>query len=669
MKRTARLAVAVLAALLVALAGTALADGLNVKITSGVMSWNAIAGADTYIYGVYGVETATTTATSVNIDAFIDGLIESDKVKNTGEHDLYLEAYDSVNLNTLGTWMDTYAHLHPTLPVYEEPLVVYKDLDESASYNKSTGMLTWSAYSNLTKTYWYSVNGGPSQFTEGLSVNIHAFIDSQVTHEDIPYAEKFKITLTANKKNGDEQDKWEKTINYKPNITRIDVDDPTTTVSGVDSAYFYTGAQIKPTVTAVFVNSKALTANTDYTVTYGENTKVGVGEGKVYINGKGKYKGKCTVSFDIKAKDPDPITASISAGGVLSWSAYPGAASYSYGVSGSFRNTTALSVELNPYIDELIKSATIENKPSYEVTLEAYDGGGVKLQSWSKTYAYSSSAGIDIALTTVTGIPESVMYTGSAITPEPTVKFGDATLKKGTDYTVAYANNVNVGTATVTIAGKGKFGGAMDLAFQITPAPTPEPTPEPTVAPTDPGAPTPTIAPEPTAAPVSVSLCSITVKDQAYTGKALKPAPVVKYNGATLKKGVDYAVGYKNNKNVGKATVTITGKGGYTGKATATFTIAPKAVALSGLKAGNKQLTVTWKVQKKQASGYQLEYATKKNFSGAKKVTVKGAKVGTKTIKKLKAKTKYFVRVRTWHKVKGKTYYSAWSKAKSVKTK
>ena len=68
-------------------------------------------------------------------------------------------------------------------------------------------------------------------------------------------------------------------------------------------------------------------------------------------------------------------------------------------------------------------------------------------------------------------------------------------------------------------------------------------------------------------------------------------------------------------------------------------------------------------------TGYQLQYATKKSFSGGKKVTVKGAGTLKKALEKLKGGKKYYVRIRTYYKKGGKTYYSAWSKAKSVKTK
>ena len=62
-------------------------------------------------------------------------------------------------------------------------------------------------------------------------------------------------------------------------------------------------------------------------------------------------------------------------------------------------------------------------------------------------------------------------YTGSAITPTLTVKKGETLLVADTDYTVTYENNVNAGTATVKIAGKGNYTGELSKNFTIDKAP------------------------------------------------------------------------------------------------------------------------------------------------------------------------------------------------------
>lgn len=72
----------------------------------------------------------------------------------------------------------------------------------------------------------------------------------------------------------------------------------------------------------------------------------------------------------------------------------------------------------------------------------------------------------DISAANVAAIP-SQTYTGAALTPSVIVTYDGTTLKEGTDYTVSYANNVSVGTATVTITGIGIYTGSIAATFPI----------------------------------------------------------------------------------------------------------------------------------------------------------------------------------------------------------
>lgn len=137
-------------------------------------------------------------------------------------------------------------------------------------------------------------------------------------------------------------------------------------------------------------------------------------------------------------------------------------------------------------------------------------------------------------------------YTGNAIQPSFTVTYNNKTLVKGTDYTVSFKNNVNIGTATVIITGKGNFEGNKEITFKIT-------------------------------EPSDISVDEIA--DQTYTGSALKPEVVVKAGTKVLKKSVDYYVYYRDNTNVGTATAKITGRGNYKGSYTTTFKIVPCAIS------------------------------------------------------------------------------------------
>ena len=155
-----------------------------------------------------------------------------------------------------------------------------------------------------------------------------------------------------------------------------------------------------------------------------------------------------------------------------------------------------------------------------------------------------------------------------------------------------------------------------------------------------------------------------------YNGKARKPAVSVSMQGKSLKKGQDYTLSYQSNKGVGKAVIIIKGTGKYQGIIKKNFLICPRGTSLLRLRKGKKQITVKWKKQKLQTSGYQIQYSARKNFKKAvKTVTIKKVRTSQCRIKKLRSKKQYYVRIRTFKRVKGKKYYSKWSKVKSATVK
>lgn len=161
------------------------------------------------------------------------------------------------------------------------------------------------------------------------------------------------------------------------------------------------------------------------------------------------------------------------------------------------------------------------------------------------------------------------------------------------------------------------------------------------------------------------------VGDYVYTGKAVKPIRLaLQLNGKFMQLliGVDCKLSYRNNKAVGTATVTVTGKGSYTGSATGTFDIIPKPVTGLKLEAGAKRLIASWK-KDKVIDGYQIQYGLKKNFSDAKQVTVPNAATVKRVVKNLTSGKTYYVRIRAYKKVDGKVYRSAWSDAQRVKVR
>ena len=243
---------------------------------------------------------------------------------------------------------------------------------------------------------------------------------------------------------------------------------------------------------------------------------------------------------------------------------------------------------------------------------------------------------ISISKASVTLSTSTYAYDGKAKKPGVTVKINGKTLKNGTDYTVSYSNNTKVGTAKVTITGKGNYTGSVSKTYSIK---------------------------------NNFKKATISgISNKSYTGKNITQSITVKYNGKTLKNGTDYTVSYSNNKKIGTATVKIIGKGSYTGTIAKTFKINPAKQEIQKLTAKSKAFFVDW-AQKGSATGYEIQYATNSKFTSAKKVTITSNKTDKATISKLSGKKKYYVRVRSYTTVKGTKYYGAWSASKSVTTK
>lgn len=314
---------------------------------------------------------------------------------------------------------------------------------------------------------------------------------------------------------------------------------------------------------------------------------------------------------------------------------------------------------------------------------------------------------VGIASLSVSDIPDYT-YTGSAIKPNVTIKKDGTTLKKDTDYILSYANNINAGTASITITGKGNYTGSVKKTFTIK----------------------------------KRSLSSVTVSSivsQPYIGSAIKPSVTVKYSSKTLKKGIDYNVSYSNNTKIGTAKITLTGTGNFTGTKTQSFKIVQGSLAYATYSTiSNKSYTakaIKPAITIKQGSytlkngiDYTLSYTSntlpgkakitikgKGNFTGTKyryfyivprKVTLKSysspakSKINfawyktkvtgyrlaykqkgtstwkyimttstSKTLSRLKSKKYYYIKVRGYKTISGKRYYGAYSTMKLIKAK
>ena len=155
----------------------------------------------------------------------------------------------------------------------------------------------------------------------------------------------------------------------------------------------------------------------------------------------------------------------------------------------------------------------------------------------------------DIGLAQVNVDCSDVTYRGTAYEPAVQfVKWGDDTLVAGTDFTLAYSDNVNAGTATITLTGINFYNGTYTTNFTIRPR------------------------------PLTQGMVGA-IGNHPYTGKEQTPKPTVTdvELGVTLREDVEYTLSYANNTAIGDGIVTVTGKGNYTGSIARTFVIEPSA--------------------------------------------------------------------------------------------
>ena len=167
---------------------------------------------------------------------------------------------------------------------------------------------------------------------------------------------------------------------------------------------------------------------------------------------------------------------------------------------------------------------------------------------------------------------------------------------------------------------------------------------------------------------ISSATVSLSIATCSFDGKVKTPSVTVKLGSTALRNGIDYVVSYSNNKNVGKATVVITGKGLYAGTITRNFVINPAKQEIQKLTAKSKGFYIDY-AAKGHATGYEIQYAANSSFSGAKKTVITSNKTDKVTVSKLSGNKKYYVRVRTYTTVNGIKYYGAWSAVKTVTTK
>ena len=349
-------------------------------------------------------------------------------------------------------------------------------------------------------------------------------------------------------------------------------------------------------------------------------------------------------------------------------------------------------------------------------------------QGYAEVDFFKPFAIIDIAKAQVTGIVNKT-YAGRRLTQDLTVRIGSETLIEGTDYTVSYTNNTHVGTATITIKGKGSYKGSITKTFKILKAEQ-SITVKTTASRIAVGQKAAVsisgakgdksfISSDSTIATVNGTTGLVSAKKVGTVTITAKSARTADFNAASKKitikvvppktisftaanqaKGIKLtwekvtgATAYILSRNgeefkmvKGGSTVTYTDTAATvngkkytykiiakadTGRSTqsasaAIYQVARPAIS-SAVRTASTKMTVKWGANTK-ATGYRIQYSTDKSFSeNVTNVTIKNAADKSKVIGSLTAGRTYYVRLRTYKKVNDVNYWSAWSPVKTVK--
>ena len=237
----------------------------------------------------------------------------------------------------------------------------------------------------------------------------------------------------------------------------------------------------------------------------------------------------------------------------------------------------------------------------------------------------------------ISGFKNTFTYTGKDIEqPDVTLAYEGKELKEGVDYTVYYKTNRDAGPAKMTFVGNGEYSGSVAKSFTIQPKDASK-----------------------------FKLYYAT--PLSFTGKAITPDVLIKDGNKTLERYVDYMVMYSSNVNVGTGKISVEFYGNYKGKQTASFVINPAKQQIQVLETRYKGFFVDF-VQKGSATGYEVQYGTRSDFSGASTYRSTTNKTDKMTVLGLGASKTYYVRVRSYTVKGGKTYYGNWSDAKSIVT-
>lgn len=334
----------------------------------------------------------------------------------------------------------------------------------------------------------------------------------------------------------------------------------TLTVSGVEASYKYRGTQIRPQIT-VKAGSKTLTT-ADYDVTYGPNTDAGTDGGSIVVKGKNSYAGIVeAVLFDIESQNIRDLKIMDGDQTTMKSREYTGKEIVPEISVKATVGTTDFTLPESSYT--VAKKDGADNKNVGTGTIVVTGDGKNVIGSREVTFritpkSLAKPTGSAADKISVEVVPDSVAYDGTEKKPTVivTYQYGTETelrqLTEGVDFTVGYSNNINAGTATVTVTGLGNYTNSRTAEFTII---------------------------EKDFSGAIVSLPNGTAYPYMGSNAAIEPAVAVTLDGMTLTEGTDYEVTYQNNKTVGEASVVVTGMGSYAGSVTKTFTIESHDIA------------------------------------------------------------------------------------------
>ena len=227
----------------------------------------------------------------------------------------------------------------------------------------------------------------------------------------------------------------------------VAADANTFSVTLSEETFVYDGTAKQPSVT-VKDGETVLSAETDYTVAYENN--VNAGTGKATVTGKGNYSGTKDATFTIEKATLSSMTID------------PTALTYNQ----QAQTVSVVSVKAGaldvPATDYSVSGNTQTAAGEYTVTVTATGSNYQGTLTQQFTIAQANANAFDVTLGTAT-----YTYDGTEKQPAVTVKDGETVLVAGTDYTVAYSDNVNAGTATVTVTGQGNYTGEKTATFTI----------------------------------------------------------------------------------------------------------------------------------------------------------------------------------------------------------